>query len=129
METMFDKPRVFIGSATESIEVARAIQQQLKYDAYAEPWSDTNFTLTGSTLSSLLLAARGYDFAIFVLTADDVTYIRDLRVHTTRGNVIFELGMFLGTIGADRTYFVIPRGSESPSELGCLRCRVGALGL
>jgi hypothetical protein len=40
METMFDKPRVFVGSATESIEVARAIQQQLTRCAWAERWPD-----------------------------------------------------------------------------------------
>ena len=120
VKRMFQKPSVFIGSALESLDVAKAIQRQLSHTTHADVWTDTDFFLTHSTLSSLIRAAETYDFAVFVLTPDDVTYIRDRQSKTARGNVIFELGMFLGTLNAGRTFFVVPRATETtelPSDL------------
>lgn len=65
--------------------------------------------LSKGTLDSLLNGLRKYDFAVFILAGDDITQIRDRPMASTRDNVIFELGLFIGHLGADRTFFVTPR--------------------
>ncbi|MFS1985958.1 TIR domain-containing protein [Vibrio breoganii] len=43
-----------------------------------------------------------FDAAIFVLSPDDVVKIRGTEQTVTRDNVVFELGMFIGRLGADK---------------------------
>jgi predicted nucleotide-binding protein len=46
------------------------------------------------------------DFAAFVVTADDVTASRGRRKASPRDNVVFEIGLFMGAIGRERTFVV-----------------------
>jgi predicted nucleotide-binding protein len=46
------------------------------------------------------------------MTADDMTVSRGLRKKTPRDNVVFELGLFMGAIGRDRTFIVSPRKND-----------------
>jgi len=120
MKLLFERPKIFIGSASESLDVAFAIQRNLAREFNAVAWPDSNFTSSKSTLSSLLKFVKEFDFAIFILSQDDETIIRNRRIKTARSNVIFELGMFFGALGEDRTFFVTPRdpySSEPPSDL------------
>jgi hypothetical protein len=100
------KPRVFIGSSTEGLEVAQALQFQLKGDANVTLWNEGVFELTSPYLGSLLKATDRFDYAILVFRADDEVISRGVTSPVTRGNVVFELGLFLGAIGADRTFVV-----------------------
>jgi hypothetical protein len=114
------KPTVFIGSSTEGLGVAYVIQDALQHTTEPTVWTQGIFDLSKSTLSSLLEALNKYDFAILVLTPDDVTKLRNKEVQTPRDNVIFELGLFMGALGQDRTYFVVPQDSADlhlPSDL------------
>ena len=47
---MNQKPRLFIGSSTEGLEVAQALQYQLKQDARVILWNEGPFELTHSYL-------------------------------------------------------------------------------
>src|ERR1700731_3562244 len=38
-----------------------------------------------------------YDFGVFVFDADDVAVLRDNKTPTVRDNVLFELGLFIGS--------------------------------
>lgn len=66
------KPSIFVGSSTEGLEVARAVQVQLA-DGEVELWNEGVFTLGHSTLESLVKALNRFDFAVLVLTPDDFT--------------------------------------------------------
>ncbi len=103
------KPRLFIGSSRENIEVAYAVQEELDRDAEVTVW-DQGFDLSKSTFSLLIENLERSDFGVFVLAPDDLMRIRGERIHTARDNVIFELGLFFGRLGADRTFFLIPDG-------------------
>jgi len=112
--------RLFIGSSTEALDVAYAIQANLEREFEVTVWNQGVFTLSKSVLGSLLQALHKSDFGVFVLTPDDITIIRDRAKNTARDNVIFELGLFIGHLGKERAYFVVPSGVESlelPSDL------------
>jgi hypothetical protein len=49
------------------------------------------------------------DFGVFIFSPDDVTRIREETWATVRDNVLFELGLFIGRLGADRSFFVVPQ--------------------
>ena len=103
------RPSIFIGSSSETLDVAYAIQANLDRDAEPTVWDQGVFELSKSTLASLLDALASYDFAVFVLGPDDIAKIRMVEYRVARDNVIFELGLFIGALGAPRTFFVLPR--------------------
>jgi hypothetical protein len=103
------KPRIFIGSSTESLKIAECIQSNLDYDSFPEIWTQNIFQLSKSSIESLFEELSKIDFAIFVLTPDDVVKIQDDLKAVARDNVIFELGLFMGKLGRDRVFFLIPR--------------------
>src|SRR5262249_39111506 len=90
------RPRAFIGSSREGLPIAEAIQQNLDYSCEATIWYQGVFGLGGGTLESLVDRLESFDFAILVLTPDDVTVSREQTQQSPRDNVLLELGMFLG---------------------------------
>lgn len=113
------RPTVFVGSSTEGHDVARAIQLLLDRSCEVEIWDQGVFGLGQGTLESLVLALGRFDFAVLVLTADDLTVKRGKKKSSARDNVLFELGLFIGGLGRDRTYMVFDRTSppDLPSDL------------
>lgn len=110
---------VFIGSSAEGIGIANAIQQNIDYECDATVWSQGVFGLSGGTLESLVERVDEFDFAVLVLTPDDLVDSRKKMHAAPRDNVLFELGLFVGSIGRKRTFIVHDR-SESlklPSDL------------
>jgi|HubBroStandDraft_1064217.scaffolds.fasta_scaffold57345_2 hypothetical protein len=112
-------PALFIGSSTEGMPVARALQAEL--DPHCEPtlWSQGIFGPGATTIGALLHAMEQSDFAALVLSADDSAVIRGQEVAIARDNVIFELGLFLGALGPGRVFIVRPRSLDLhlPSDL------------
>lgn len=117
LDSVFAKPRVFIGSSTKGLSIAEKFQKCLKSVADCTMWTDDVFVLGLFTLESLVITTRGYDFAVLVLTADDVIYEQDELQNIPRANLIFESGLFIGTIGRERTFIVIQEGVNLPSDL------------
>jgi hypothetical protein len=113
------RPKVFIGSSTEGLSVAGAVQEELDHDCEVVMWTQGVFDLTQGTLESLDQKLKSYDFAIFVLTPDDRVTKRGETKACPRDNVLFELGMFVGGLGRDRTFMVFDRNCplEMPSDL------------
>jgi predicted nucleotide-binding protein len=102
------KAKLFIGSSAESVEVAEALQSNLHFSFDVTVWSQLLFPPSHTTLAPLIKQAKSSDFAIFVFQPNDLTLLRDSLVSTVRDNVILELGLFIGQIGLERTYFLIP---------------------
>jgi predicted nucleotide-binding protein/predicted ester cyclase len=118
-QTRPERPRVFIGSSVEGLAVAEAIEFDLQFFADVTLWDQGVFHLSQGTLAALQQAAANSDFAILVLTADDVTTRRGQTYLTARDNVIFELGFFMGHLGPERTFIVYSRDNSPtlPSDL------------
>jgi hypothetical protein len=102
------KPKVFVASSVEGLDVAYHVQTNLQYDADCTVWPQGVFELSQSPLDSLIKQLEGSDFAIFVFTADDEVKMRGDKVNTVRDNVLFELGLFIGRLGKQRCYIIIP---------------------
>ena len=62
-----------------------------------------------------------YDFAVLVVSDDDVTTSRKSTQASPRDNVILELGLFLGALGRRRAFVVVARTDDGvpkmPSDL------------
>lgn len=112
-------PLLFIGSSSEGLPIAYALQEEL--DQACEPlvWSQSAFEATGTTIGSLLEMAQTSDFAALVLTPDDSVVTRGSAVSVARDNVVFELGLFLGVLGPRRVFIIRPRDLSLtlPSDL------------
>lgn len=113
------RPRIFIGSSREAIDVCRAVQSELADDFDVTVWDQDVFHLSYGALDSLLDALDSSDAGVFVLRPDDLTASRGAVDSTVRDNVLFELGMFIGRLGRDRTFMLTPSASpvRLPSDL------------
>lgn len=102
------KPKLFIGSARESIKYVNAIHRALSPYAEATPWHAGVFQANRGTMEDLETQLRMSDFAVFVCSPDDISVIRNQVHMTPRDNVIFELGLFWGRLKRERVFFVVP---------------------
>ncbi len=104
---------VFIGSSTESINIAEAIHVNLAKDpsinAYPITWNQGVFAAGNYIMEDLLRQLHQSIYAIFVFGADDTIYYRRKKYATVRDNVLFETGLFMGALGKDRVFFVLPK--------------------
>jgi hypothetical protein len=120
-EARVKKPTLFIGSSSEAIDDARALEFLLKEDAEVTLWTHGRaiFSLGSGTLEALVGSLEHFDFAVLLVTPDDVTVSRDVAAASPRDNVVFELGLFIGRLGRERT-FVVCKGRSHlklPSDL------------
>jgi|688.fasta_scaffold220089_2 CRP/FNR family cyclic AMP-dependent transcriptional regulator len=113
-------PHVFICSSSENLHIAEQIQLGLDHHkSIVSKWTDQVFGLTKQTMEDLEREVNSADFAIAVVTGEDVVTSRKRRKVAPRDNVVFELGLFMGQLGRDRTVIVTPRGMnlKLPSDL------------
>jgi hypothetical protein len=110
------KPKLFIGSARESINYVDAIHEQLHYVAEVTPWSAGTFNPLEYTMESLERRLKESDFAVFVFSPDDVINIRGNITFATRDNTLFEMGLFWGRLKRGRVFYIIPE--EIPTKDG-----------
>lgn len=113
------RPRVFIGSSTEGLDAAKAVQSLLKFAAEAELWSQGVFQPGSMVIEQLVEGAQTYDFAILIVNPDDTVTSRGEEHNVARDNVVFELGLFMGALGRERVFMVHQhdRAPHLPSDL------------
>ena len=87
-------------------------------------WNQGVFGLSRGNLENIANAASQYDYAVLVLTPDDVVTKRARVENSPRDNVLFELGLFMGKLGKERTFIVYckDRPLELPSDLAGVAC-------
>ena len=117
-------PHVFIGSSTEGLEIGRHLQLDLERAGacMVTRWDQGVFQASTYTIHRLEEAARRADFAILIATADDTVTTRGGTQNVARDNVVFELGLFIGALGLERTFIVADRTTDLqlPSDLAGL---------
>lgn len=129
-----NKPRVFIGSARESIDYVNAVHAALSYCAEVTPWSAGAFKPLNYTMEDLEIQLEHNDFAVFIFSPDDIVNIRGTTSVITRDNTLFEMGLFWGRLRRGRVFYLIPNtvpkvlndteiaGYHLPSDLIGLSC-------
>lgn len=82
-------------------------------------WNDGVFSLGRTFIESLISAVSRFDFAALVLTPDDAMVVRHDETLGPRDNIVFELGLFMGRLGRERTFIVRPASGplKIPSDL------------
>jgi hypothetical protein len=123
-----EKPRIFLGSSGKQEKLLQALTRGLEDIAHVEPWT-TSFNPGTTTLERLLELAHEVDFAAFVFARDDWTTDSPSPSPPTesgqaspRDNVVFEAGLFGGTLGMRRTFILHANGAKLPSDLLGLTC-------
>lgn len=101
----YQKPTVFIGSSNENLHIAEILVMYLSEFAEVTCWTDI-FQIGIPTLDSLVNVKDKFDFAIFIMTANDDLKSRNQQFIVPRDNIIFELGLFIGSIGNERVFVV-----------------------
>lgn len=116
------KFRLFIGSSSEHLDYAESVQLHLSHIENLDVicWNNI-FVPMHYPLEDLLNQLERMSFGVFVLGPDDYIYLREQGYYCARDNVIFEMGMFFGALGRERTFFIAPCDIEKkyriPSDL------------
>ena len=127
--------RIFIGSSSGAEPYVRGLLTELNKkmigieNVEVVPWTHS-FDVGETTIDALLDRAEESDAAIFIFSRDDFvgappeSEASGIKSRTdyfvTRDNVILELGIFLGRLGRDRVFFVLPKDHKDlhlPSDL------------
>jgi|SRR6267143_286550 len=112
-------PRLFLGSSSESLPQAETLQQLLAPVASVHLWNQSFYKPGYFTLETLIDKVSQFDFAVFLVSPEDVAEIRGRRALIARDNVLFEAGLFFGQLGRRRTLLVAPANPDFhlPSDL------------
>jgi hypothetical protein len=103
--------RIFVGGSSEELPAARAIRDNLTRSGHiVKLWNQGIFSIGKTAFESLLEALDKVDAAVFVFAPNDLVAIRGQEFDAVRDNVVFELGLFTGRLGRDRTFWVTPKG-------------------
>jgi len=114
-------PSLFIGSSTEGLEFARAARRLLNQDAEVSLWNEGLFRLGDTFIETLMNGLSRFDFALLVITPDDVERTRGVEEFSPRDNVLFELGLFMGRLGRSRTFMLYQVGAvKIPTDLSVM---------
>ncbi len=117
------KPRIFLGSSGTQAKLLDALTRGLADIAEVQPWT-TSFHAGTSTLERLVELTHEVDFAAFVFARDDWTSSAKAGGHeagagqaSPRDNVVFEAGLFGGTLGMRRTFILHAKDAKLPTDL------------
>jgi hypothetical protein len=106
--------RVFVASSSEQIETANAVAKALHGPSLdIHVWDKDVFEFSSAYIESLEHELDRADFAIVVMTGHDAARVRGRSVNLPRDNVIFELGLFVGRLGRERSFFVVEADSRT----------------
>lgn len=114
------KPRIFISSSKEHLDLARAVQENLDNDFETIVWEQDTFGLSQYPIEALLNELNKSNYGVFIFAPSDVALIREKEFSVPRDNIVLELGMFIGKLGREKTFFIVPRGVNDlhlPSDL------------
>jgi hypothetical protein len=118
------KPLLFIGSSRQGLDIGQVLEELLEYDARINLWTSDVFGLGKTSIEALSEQLDLCDYAILVLTPDDLIATPEQERFAPRDNVVFEAGLFMGRLGRDRTFLVYDRESKPklPSDFAGLTC-------
>jgi hypothetical protein len=119
MTTTSRKRRIFIGSSSETKDLAVKIKERLdpKYDCVI--WGEDFFNRGGYVFVDLIKKAIGFDHAILIGGADDkvIRLSQNTEKLSPRDNIYLEYGMYSGILSTDRILFLLHEDCRVASDL------------
>ena len=115
-----NQPVIFIGSSSESLEIGREIENSFSHDDFVvKLWNKGVFGPSATPIESLLEILRNSDFGVIIFNPDDSIISKKEKKLGPRDNVVFELGLFIGHLGRERTFIIVPHGNaiKIPTDL------------
>jgi predicted nucleotide-binding protein len=113
-------PKLFIGSSTEALPIVTLLTRAIADRAKCISWTEApEFSDHGSrtTFAALCYAAQEYDFALFILSFDDVLLYRRRKYAAPRDNVLFEIGLFVRALGPERVLILLQDKTALPMKI------------
>ena len=113
------RPTLFIGSSSEGLDYAQAARRRLSAAAEVTVWDEAEADSGLTIIEWLMQEVERFDFALLILTADDWLSSKDVKTLSPRDNVIFELGLFMASLGRSRTFLLAQAAPDVklPSDL------------
>lgn len=89
------------------------------HDSAVSIWTDQVFGPTKQSMEDLERELEQADFGVAVVMDEDVVRSRKKQKSAPRDNVVFELGLFMGKLGRERTVIISPQNIDlkMPSDL------------
>jgi hypothetical protein len=110
-------PSLFLGSSLEGLPVGRTVRSLLADAANITVWNEGFFSLGSTFIETLVNELPKFDFAVLILTPDDLVTSRNTELFGPRDNLIFELGLFTAGLGRSRTFIIRDRRTKLPTDL------------
>lgn len=118
-----EKKKIFLGSSSEAREtmydIAALIGSVEGFQTIT--WDSTRngvFVAGDTTMESLIDIAGKVNGAVFIFNNDDETWFRsEKNVKTTRDNVLFEYGLFVGKLDAKKVTFACKNKPHIATDL------------
>jgi Predicted nucleotide-binding protein containing TIR-like domain len=110
-------PSLFLGSSTEGLPIARTVRSLLADAVNVTMWNEGFFYLGSTFIETLVNELPKFDFAVLILTPDDLVTSRNTEVFGPRDNLIFELGLFTSGLGRSRTFIIKEGLTKLPTDL------------
>ena len=115
------KSNIFVTSSERAKLIAETLSDGLRTDySSAKIWQEIERKApTQSKIETLEQSATEYDFAVIILTKDDVLAKDSGEKLKVRDDCVFEAGYFMSAIGRNRCFLVSSVGSRDlPLDLG-----------
>ncbi len=113
--------KVFIGSSSESLQIARAVQREIKrrkhLNLQTKIWEQNVINLGDQALVKLTEVIQSCRYAIFIFNDDDSINVRGSEQYMTRANVILEYGLAIGILGIQNCFIFKSENATIPSDL------------
>ncbi|MDP3277933.1 MAG: nucleotide-binding protein [Deltaproteobacteria bacterium] len=103
-------PKVFFGSSGEYAAALDPLSNAMRSAGAVFDHIDWRTAFRGGdlTLERLVDVAADVDFAVLILSPDDVLRSRKKQSAAPRDNVVFEAGLFMGNVGRERVLPLVP---------------------
>jgi predicted nucleotide-binding protein len=114
------RPVIFLGSSSESLHIANQIEAGICGDDVSiNLWTSDVFLPSHFPIDDLSDQVRKSDFAVLIISSDDLVMSRNESYQAPRDNIIFELGLFMGALSRKRTFLMYPDmdNVKLPSDL------------
>ena len=113
------RTKTFVGSSTEGLTVAKAIEAQLSEVTDVLVWTEGVFLPGRTFVETLEKLIEEVDYAVLVASPDDLLVKHEIENFSMRDNVLLELGLFMAKLGRHRTYLITPKNQpiHIPTDL------------